>query len=229
MARRSGGERVPRALHGVPDNRSAQRRVPEEIRQLNPEERLDRILTGGAFRAFAPIEGEDRRPVVSLSEGSPSHVGCMISQGWPAWGLVLRRAWAVRHGARPRKVRVSSRQRTRWSSLRRRIGLDRSVFDAIDVEWQVRRDATDATLPVTPSDVAALVVRKALWQPSGTVTTTTDGDPTRDYDLLGARLDWGPWATIPRWYFNGGTLELITPARVSLSSASDPTRRPPTP
>jgi len=66
---------------GPPANRLSQRRVPDCIRLLKPEERLDRILTGGALRGFPPVEGPDLWPVVSLSEGSPSHVGCMISQG----------------------------------------------------------------------------------------------------------------------------------------------------
>ncbi|MCZ0989126.1 hypothetical protein [Streptomyces diastatochromogenes] len=65
--------------------------VPEEIRQMTGQQRLERILHEERIRAFAPFG--TTTACVCFSESPPNHLGHLIQTGrFSPWGIVTSRA-----------------------------------------------------------------------------------------------------------------------------------------
>ncbi|GGS80295.1 hypothetical protein GCM10010253_63880 [Streptomyces badius] len=73
--------------------------VPEHIRGMSPQERLDAILREEKFRVFAPFgaampgeSGSLGMPCLCLSESSTEHLAHLVAaRGFSPWGLVFSR------------------------------------------------------------------------------------------------------------------------------------------
>ncbi|MGW6914715.1 hypothetical protein ACWGB8_13000 [Kitasatospora sp. NPDC054939] len=82
---------------GRPAGRPSTPAVPERIRSMNPQQRLDSILSTGEIQAFPAFGAQ--QATISFSESPLGHLSHLITdRGFPPWGVVVTRAGVLRNG-----------------------------------------------------------------------------------------------------------------------------------
>lgn len=194
--------------------------VPADIRAMNAETRLHRILWQQQLRGFAPFGGST--PMICFSESPLDHLSWLLQRrGWQPWGLVLtrqsmynvdggpvwyarsqqydllsepHRSWAVRFDATPQR-------RSDWLHER---------------EWRVPHPAL--ALPV--GSVVAVIIGLPDWQPWGVVEREVMVDPEtggqvdpssrRAVPQMMPFMELPPlWGTVQRWYWDATTGQVV--------------------
>ncbi|MEU4095267.1 hypothetical protein [Streptomyces sp. NPDC026673] len=139
--------------------------VPEEIRRLQPQERLDAILASAVLKGFPPFGAT--RACVCFSESPPEHLAYLITVcGFAPWGVVITRGQMLGAGGGavayvPTQVRQDFAQ----------AGLGHwAVRTDTDSMWMHEREWR---LPLRPGGegaklggLAAILIGDAAWRPS---------------------------------------------------------------
>jgi hypothetical protein len=208
---------------GRPARFSPTPHVPEHIAKMDPQTRLDRILTEGLLRGFPPFGAEADQPMVCFSASPADHLEHLLRRGWHPWGLVVRRQWVYDRGGAPvRHLRPDDFARQAHHDKPWSVRLDSSLEMFSDwtdeLEWRVPLPPGRPSLPLTPNDVVALLVGEPDWQVSDTAWLYWDNeirDPNHpdvytDPSLQPVRPV-GPWANLPRWRWDPITETLLQP------------------
>ncbi|MEW2357886.1 hypothetical protein [Spirillospora sp. NPDC029432] len=151
--------------------------VPADIREMNPEQRLDAILTSQSIRAFTPFRAHV--PAVCLSESPGLHLVHMIrDRGMLPWGILLRRSDVIAAGGGgiayppdavheqwPTDIQV-------WGNPIRNDG--RALMDfSWEREWRI--PVPGGAFFLQPQAVAAILVGDQDWTPTPVATEWVNG------------------------------------------------------
>ncbi|KJS52536.1 hypothetical protein VM98_30755 [Streptomyces rubellomurinus subsp. indigoferus] len=164
---------------GRPFDRPNTPKVPEEIRELKPEERLARILLSEELLAF-PAFGATV-PTVSFSESPQKHLEHLIGErGFPPWGIAVSREGLLATGGGAVAYLPEDVRDTFPESLRHwvvPIKTDGSRGDwSHEREW--RRPQSSGSVGFAAEFVAkAILIGDPEWRPIRTGTST--GPPWR--------------------------------------------------
>lgn len=188
--------------------------VPDDIRNMTPQQRLDAILSTQTLRAFIPFRAST--PAVCLSESPIPHLQHMLTDRQMApWAVLFKRADVVAagggaiayppeqvHQTWPTPVQV-------WGNPIRSDG-HRLMDFTWEREWRI--PSPNGPFTFQPQQIAAILVGDLSWAPTPTgfgwihpVTRTLLPGPT----VLGAvQVPLFPpaWVTARLWYWDNVTL-----------------------
>ncbi|WP_043615218.1 hypothetical protein [Nonomuraea candida] len=191
--------------------------VPEDIKAMTPQQRLDAILRTQTLRAFVPFRASV--PAVCLSESPGPHLLHLLTErGMPPWGIFLRRASVIAvgggaiayppepvHQQWPPEIQV-------WGNPIRADG--RGVMDFTwEREWRI--PLPQGGLSLSLGAVAAVLVGDPNWKPTPMATTWVHGQTGAP--LIGPTIPEAiplnhypaAWTQAPHLYWNGSTLQHI--------------------
>lgn len=186
--------------------------VPDGIRSMNAETRLYTILWEQQLRGFAPFGAST--PMVCFSESPLNHLSWLLRRGWEPWGVVMTRQSLYDVGggpvwyARSEQYDALAEPHRSWA-----VRLDASLQRRSD--WLHEREwrAPHPALPLSASNVVAVLVGQPDWQPSGSVLrevmidpeTGGEVDPSfrRAVPQMMPFIELPPlWGTVQKWYWD---------------------------
>ncbi|MBF6456440.1 hypothetical protein [Nocardia cyriacigeorgica] len=200
-------------VHFVDRNRPAGIGVPDEIRALDPVERMESILTDGAISAFVTYSGG--MPSVCMTEATWVGVSYLVeSRGYKPWALMFDRQKVYDAGggpvwyARPdeyKALKDNTRLRT-WA-----VELSDQSDWSHEREWRVPRPADSGgiapSIPLLELGFCGVLVGDAAWDPR-----TVAHDPNLGVGNLPTHWDFLPSPAlvgIPRYWWNSAESSIV--------------------
>jgi hypothetical protein len=187
--------------------------VPQNIRDMDPQERLENILWEGVLRGSRGFSRPDTPKTVSFSESPGDHLRWLIrDKGWPSWGLVFHRQAIYEAGGGPVwHVRTETLCELSSDLAAWAVRLDTTPGQVSEWlherEWRLRRDAFE----LDPSMMRAILVGDPEWEPVREVWTGGCVDiaglpaaPGSLHAVADERVPGLPplWRKLPRWYYD---------------------------
>jgi hypothetical protein len=157
---------------GRPPGTRPNQEVPEWLRALTPEQRLDGILWDQRIYGFVPFGATAPHAMVCLSESPLEHLAWLINERqWPPWGLFVWRQRIFNAGggpvwyARPPQHATLTPEQRAWAVRFESSPGGRSDW-VHEQEWRVPVPPHDPALHLAPGDVHAVLVPNPFWQPT---------------------------------------------------------------
>ena len=151
--------------------------MPEDIKLMEPEQRLENMLWSEALHGFPPFGASADQPMVCFSESPPDHLRWLLAtRKWPAWGLIFRRQYVYDLGGGP----VWHTRTAQWHTLEREqrrwaVRLDTTPGSESDWlferEWRVPVNADKPFIQLTADNLVGVLVGDPDWQPTRLVET----------------------------------------------------------
>ncbi|MGW1281373.1 hypothetical protein ACWD4V_31040 [Streptomyces tsukubensis] len=187
--------------------------VPEHIRMMTPQQRLDAIIGERVLRAFPPFGAT--LPCVCFSESSPEHLTFLVkNRKVEPWGIVGTRLSLLELGggavAYVPDKQFESFKNTGLAHWAVRVGTNSTWMH--EREWRIPRENGEIPL----NSIRAILIGDASWRPSQIETdewVTEDGEicpgpgevphaqPRQDYPAL--------WRESAIWVWDDKSAEVI--------------------
>lgn len=193
--------------------------VPDAIKQMTPEQRLDSILRSQTLMAFPPFRA-DGVPAVCFSESPGLHLLHMLTErGMKPWGVLLKRADVIAAGGGgiaypPESVHATWASEMKvWGNPIRTDGARGLMDFSWEREWRIPSTAGGVTFQA--GAIAAILIGDSDWKPSPVGESWVNGvtgEPLPGPSIPEAisNLDYpAAWNTAPHLYWDGTTLRHV--------------------